>query len=144
MSLPNSLGLGFHHFGLGVRRAKDAMAYLAALGYRIGDEMYDPNQNVHLRMCDHPSQPGVEIISPGKGPGPLDGILKAHEAGLVYHLCYTTASAAAALEKLEEAGLRVTEVSPQKPAPLFGGQPVSFHWVVGVGVIELLETAPAS
>jgi hypothetical protein len=30
-------------------------------------------------------------------------------------------------------------LSPATPAPLFGGRPVSFYNVVGMGLIEILE-----
>jgi hypothetical protein len=131
--------LAFHHLGLAVRRPREAEALLTALGYRMGEAVLDPGQNVHLKMCLHETEPDVEIIWPGDTPGPLDGMMQRHSSGIIYHICYVTDNLAAALAGLEKAGLRVVCVSPQKPAPLFGGRPVSFYNVVGIGLIEILE-----
>jgi hypothetical protein len=35
--------------------------------------------------------------------------------------------------------LRPLCISPVTPAPLFGGRPVSFYNVVGLGLVEILE-----
>lgn len=135
---PNS-HLVFHHFGLAVKRPDESRAYLTALGYRIGETVFDPGQNVQLAMCEHPTEPAVEIIWPGETKGPVLGMTERHPAGVIYHVCYTTDDLGAALAGLEKAGLRVICVSPPKPAPLFGGRKVSFYNVVGMGLIEILE-----
>ena len=135
----NSLGLVFHHFGLAVRKPEPSIAWLTALGYRIGETVFDPVQNVHLILCPHDEQPAVEIIYPGPGPGPVDGLVQRHASGIIYHTCYETTDLPATLAHLETAGLRIVCVSPPKPALLFGGRPVSFYNVVGLGLIEILE-----
>ena len=66
---PNKLGLTFHHLGLAVKRPEQAETFLSALGYTIGSFVYDPEQNVHLNLCERPGVPTVEIIFPGKVPG---------------------------------------------------------------------------
>jgi hypothetical protein len=81
----------------------------------------------------------VEIIWPGDTTGPVDKLLQRHTAGIVYHLCYETEDLTAALAGLETAGLRALCVSPATPAPLFGGRPISFYNVVGMGLVEILE-----
>jgi len=40
---------------------------------------------------------------------------------------------------LELAGLHPKCISNPTPAPLFGGRPVSFYNVVGIGLVEILE-----
>jgi Glyoxalase/Bleomycin resistance protein/Dioxygenase superfamily len=137
-STPNS-HLVFHHFGLAVRRPDESRTFLLNLGYRIGETVFDPNQNVQLAMCEHPTEPAVEIIWPGETKGPILSLTQRHTSGIIYHVCYTTDNLAAALAGLERAGLNVICVSPPKPAPLFGGRPVSFYNVVGMGLIEILE-----
>ena len=60
----SGLHLGFHHLGLAVRRPQEAVAFLSAMGYRTGESVLDPVQNVHLMMCAHETEPEVEIIWP--------------------------------------------------------------------------------
>jgi len=131
--------LVFHHLGLAVRRPAEATSFLSNLGYQIGETVFDPNQNVNLKMCPHPFEPAVEIIWPGDTPGPLESLLQRHPPGLIYHVCYETDNLEQALAALKQAGLKALCVSPPKPAPLFGDRPVSFYNIVGIGLIEILE-----
>jgi len=135
----SSLHLVFHHLGLAVRQPQEAEIFLSAMGYRMGEAVLDPGQNVHLKMCAHDTEPDVEIIWPSDTRGPIDGLMQRHPAGIVYHVCYVSDDLAAALVALEKAGLRAVCVSPPKPAPLFGGRNVSFYNVIGIGLIEILE-----
>lgn len=131
--------LKFHHLGLAVRRPDEARVFVSALGYRMGDTVFDPKQNVHLQLCAHETQPAVEIIWPSATKGPIEKLTERHAAGIIYHVCYETDNLAAALADLAGAGLRVVCISPPTPAPLFGGRPVSFYNVVGIGLIEILQ-----
>ena len=135
----NDAHLEFHHFGLAVKRPDEARKFVAALGYRPGDSVFDPAQNVHLQLCTHANHPAVEIIWPGDTSGPIDKLAQRHSSGIIYHLCYETDSLQAALAEMEENGLRPLCISPPTPAPLFGGRPVSFYNVVGMGLVEILE-----
>jgi len=72
--------------------------------------------------------------------GPVDKFVQRHPSGIIYHLCYETDNLSAALAGLEAAGLRPMCISPATPAPLFGGRPVSFYNVVGMGLVEILES----
>jgi hypothetical protein len=134
----NSL-LKFHHFGLAVRHPGAARIFLTSLGYRIGETVFDPEQNVHLALCWHNEDPAVEIIWPGTGPGPIDALTQLHSSGIVYHVCYETSNLAGVLSDFKAAALRVVRISSPKPAKLFGGRKVSFYNIVGIGLIELLE-----
>lgn len=131
--------LEFHHFGLAVRRPDEARIFISLLGYQIGDFVFDPAQNVHLQLCTHETHPAVEIIWPGGAGGPVDKLAQRHASGIVYHLCYETDNLDAALARFTEAQLRVVCISPPTPALLFGGRPVSFYNVVGIGLIEILQ-----
>jgi methylmalonyl-CoA/ethylmalonyl-CoA epimerase len=136
----NKYGLSFHHLGLAVAKPEPARVILQGLGYRTGKVVFDPLQDVNLQMCEHQVMPVVEIIFPGKEPGPLNALLTRSREGLVYHVGYRTADLAASLTALEaESGLRVICVSPPKPAVLFNGEPVSFYVIAGMGMIELIE-----
>jgi hypothetical protein len=131
--------LTFHHFGLAVKRPDEARKFVAALGYQAGDSVFDPAQNVHLQLCTHPNHPAVEIIWPGDTGGPVDKLAQRHGSGIIYHLCYETDNLQAAIQSLTENGLRPLCISPPTPAPLFGGRPVSFYNVLGIGLVEILE-----
>lgn len=136
----NVFGLAFHHLGLAVRRPRDAIQFLGGLGYRIGEPVFDPAQNVNLIMCSHDGvMPDVEIIFPATGKSPVDVLVAGRPEGIVYHLCYTTADLAATLAALDEAGLRAICKSPPTPATLFGGCRVSFYDIVGMGLCEIVE-----
>jgi hypothetical protein len=132
------LGLNFHHFGLAVHTPNEAFVYLAALGYRKGAQEYDNLQRVHVAMRHHPEMPDVEVIWPGEGPSPIDRLIKGRDS-LIYHLYYWTRDASASLAAIEAAGLQQHTVSEPCPAVLFGGLPVSFHLIGGVGMIELIH-----
>jgi methylmalonyl-CoA/ethylmalonyl-CoA epimerase len=92
-----------------------------------------------LQFCTHTAHPAVEIIWPGDTTGPVDKLVQRHTSGIIYHLCYETDDLRAALAGLEADALRPICISAPTPAPLFGGRPVSFYNVVGMGLIEILE-----
>jgi methylmalonyl-CoA/ethylmalonyl-CoA epimerase len=131
-------GFRFHHFGLATRSDETAVEFLTALGYACGPSVYDSEQNVRLRMCDKVGDPSIEIITPGEGDGPLTSILKRYHQ-LFYHSCYEVDDRATALAEIERAGFRCMETSAPRPAILFGGRLVSFHTIIGYGLIELLS-----
>ncbi|HYD19239.1 MAG TPA: VOC family protein [Patescibacteria group bacterium] len=132
-------GLTFHHLGLAVKDDAAALTMLEALGYTPQERIYDPAQNVHLRLCLSATQPTVEIVQPGpEGKSPVDGIIAKYNE-LIYHNCYETPDLAATLAQLGELGLRALPLGERKPAILFGGRHVSFYRIMGFGIIELLE-----
>lgn len=113
---------------------------LRLLGYELSELVHDPVLSVNLRLCIHSSFPAVEIVMPGSERGPLDGVLRRHEQ-LLYHTCYEVADREAVLMELNVVGLRVVPVLPPTPAVLFDGRLVSFHTILGFGLIELLDRA---
>ena len=136
----NGYGLVFHHLGLAVKDPETATTFLRDLGYRIGDAVYDPQQNVNLSLCTADDFPDVEIIWPGDGKGPLDGMLSKRD-GLIYHQCYATDDLDTAIAAMEAAGHRVFTLAPPRPAILFDGLKVSFYEVVDFGTIEIIDRA---
>jgi catechol 2,3-dioxygenase-like lactoylglutathione lyase family enzyme len=133
-------GLRFHHLGLAVRRPRDALRFLSGLGYAVNEWVYDPEQNVNLIFCKHTeSMPDVEIIYPGVGKSPVDGLVTQRPDGIVYHMCYVTADLAATLDWMEANGVRAICKASPTPAVLFGGRLVSFYDIVGMGLCEIIE-----
>jgi methylmalonyl-CoA/ethylmalonyl-CoA epimerase len=128
----------FHHLGLALRNDTEALVYLSHLGYTAGEKLYDPQQNVYVRLCTAPLLPAIEIVTPGEGKTPLDPILQ-RQPEAIYHTCYEVSDVAAYLENLEVGKIRAFCLSPPKPAILFGGRMVSFYRVIGFGIIELLQ-----
>ena len=131
--------LKFHHLGLAVKDDAKALLMLQALGYKIGERVYDPKQNVFVRLSSAAAHPAVEIVQPGdKGKSPVDGLVTRYEE-LIYHTCYETPDLAETLSSLEKTGLRCMPLTERIPAILFGGRHVSFYKIPGWGIIELLE-----
>jgi catechol 2,3-dioxygenase-like lactoylglutathione lyase family enzyme len=140
----NEFNLTFHHLGLAVRRPDAALAFLQGLGYRCPDPVFDPEQNVQLTLCEHPTMPSVEIICPGRGSSPIDGFLARRDNGLIYHACYLSPDLERSLAQLDAAGIAAVCVAPPKPAILFGGLEVSFYDLVGFGLVEIIESPDAA
>jgi methylmalonyl-CoA/ethylmalonyl-CoA epimerase len=130
--------LQFHHHGLALRDDAMAVSFLEAVGYSSGERIYDPLQDVELRLCTHDTAPAVEFVMPGRNKGPLTEMLARYDQ-LIYHTCYEVEDRSNAVERLQDLGLRVVDVLRPTPAILFGGRLVSFHIVIGYGVIELLD-----
>jgi hypothetical protein len=140
----NPSGLRFHHLGLAVRRPRDAARFLAGLGYDMDEPVFDPEQNVNLILCRHRgAMPTVEIIYPAEGKSPIDALVNARPDGIVYHMCYLTDDLSATLAWMEQNGVRAICKVPPTPAVLFGGCPVSFYDIVGMGLCEIIETKPS-
>lgn len=136
-------GLSFHHFGLALRSEDAARTFVTGLGYSIGEVISDPLQGVRVGLCRHPAMPTIELVLPEpEKSGPLDAILKKQESS-IYHSCFTTRDASASLNAIESDGLQQMEVSAPKPAVLFKGKPVSFHYISGFGLIELIHLGPS-
>ena len=134
----NQFGLTFHHMGLALKKEGEALKFLRCLGYDEGTHLYDPEQKVNLRLCTANNMPSIELVTAGNEPSPLDNILKKYSE-LIYHTCYETKDLDASLKAIEDADLRILPVSSRKPAILFGGRHVSFHTIIGFGLIEILE-----
>jgi methylmalonyl-CoA/ethylmalonyl-CoA epimerase len=133
----NIFNLRFHHFGLAVKKTEKAISFLGNLGYSMGEKIYDELQNVNLIMCSHKDMPDVEIIYPAKYPGPLEKILR-DSPEIIYHLCYVCDRLEYSLAQIRKLH-RVIEVSHPKPAILFDGKNVSFYYIQGFGIIEIIE-----
>jgi glyoxalase/bleomycin resistance protein/dioxygenase superfamily protein len=135
-------GLTFHHFAIALRSLDEASRFLGGLGYTIGRPVFDPEQGVSVAMCFGPDLPALELVLGDGGAGPVHNLLKRQES-VIYHACYFSAAVERSLEAIAEDGLTVKTLSPAKPAVLFCGAPVSFHYVSGFGLIEIIHSAEA-
>ena len=136
----NKHGLSFHHFGLAVRQVDLALNFLTGLGYQIGEPVRDDLQNVNLIFCTSQTMPAVEIIWPTGTAGPVSEILKFSDE-MIYHSCYESSNLQKTLAAIRKEHNSIVCISPPQPAPLFGGRKVSFYYIRGFGLVEILETA---
>ncbi len=127
----------FHHFGLAVHEFGPALGFFKNLGYSATKPVTDPLQHVELIMCRSDQQPDVELIRPLNTSSPVSSFLKKNQE-MIYHPCYQVNNIEEALQT-QFHGMRVLNVSPPKPATLFGNCPVAFYFVKGIGLVELLE-----
>ena len=111
---------------------------LEGLGYRCGEEIHDPLQEVRLVWCEHDRMPAVELVAPTDNPGPVDNILE-HSSESIYHFCYEASNIEASVDAIKADGIRVLPVAPPKPAVLFGNRRVGFYQLRGFGLIEIVE-----
>lgn len=141
--------LRFHHLGLAVRTPDHALHFLRGLGYIPGPPVFDPLQQVNLIFCPRTetgssanAQPAVELIYAEPGvASPIDRIFAKGDE-LIYHVCYESPNPTESVSAMTRDGNRVVCVSPAKPAVLFDQREVSFWYVRGFGVIEILATEP--
>ncbi len=131
-------GLEFDHLGLATRYPDRAAAFLAGLGYRREETVWDPIQRTNLALCHRPGMPCIELISPVGDPGPLNGALSSGD-GMVYHVCYRTDDAEASIDAIKRSGNRIVQIAAPQPAVLFGHRSVSFHMIKGFGLIEIIH-----
>lgn len=134
----NECGLRFHHLGLAVREPESAIRTLEWLGYHVSESVFDPGQRVHLRLCESPSMPAIEIVCPAGDDSPAARFVRDQDH-LVYHFCFSASSIDDAVEKIRSSGGKVVLLSDKKPAPLFGNRLVAFYYLDGMGIVELLE-----
>ncbi len=135
----DALGIRFHHVGLLTDSPLSAAKALQLLGYRLAEPVYDPLQDVELRMAEGANEfASIEVITPVTRDGALAKLVT-RRGDYGYHSCFTVKDIPATLAALAGLGLRVVTVSPAKPAVLFGGKQVSFHSVEGIGLVEFIE-----
>ncbi len=130
--------LTFHHIGVAVKDFKKSLDFYTLLGYKptTQKEIRDELQMVDLYLLTHHSQPTVELVKPYCDESPVNNYLK-HNDNQMYHYCYEVDSFEEVEKELKKS-FRVFNVSKPKPAILFDNRLVSFYYVVGVGLIELL------
>ena len=126
----------FHHYGLAVKEFKNAVIFYENIGYIITKEIYDKFQKVNLIYCTKNKYPSIELIKPASKISPVTNFLKLSNE-MIYHTCYEI-SKEADIDKLFK-NSRAICVSEPKPAILFNNQLVSFYYVQGVGIIEILH-----
>ena len=127
----------FHHFGLALRDFEVALRFYRNLNYDISKPIVDKIQNVELIMCTSKTSPSVELIKPVNKKSPINNYLSKNNE-IIYHTCYEIKNYEEGIEKLFSKN-RAICISKPKPAILFGYRFVSFYYIKGVGIIEILQ-----
>jgi len=119
-----------------------AAKHLEALGYVVGEFIFDPEQGVTLAMCKSQyGSPQIEIITPDKSNQSLYRLLQ-RKGDYIYHLCFEIQSLENVIDTLKEYfGDGIVQIVKPKPALLFNNARVAFYAVAGIGIIELVESA---
>ena len=128
----------FNHLGLAVKDFTKAVNLYTSLGYKISDKVFDIHQNVELIMCEHHTQPNIELIKPAKDNKAILKILEKNNE-IIYHTCYSTNSIKQAVSRLKK-DFKLICLSEEKEAILFDNKKVSFYYIDGVGIFEFLES----
>ena len=137
MSINNDKSiLSFHHYGLAVKDFQKSLSFYKQLGYNCDAPVIDPLQNVELIFCTSRNHPSVELIRPLNDKSPAHGFLKIYNE-MIYHTCYEVNDT----ENINDIFPNHRAILTSKPTPaiLFDSRMVSFYYIEGVGLIELLE-----
>ncbi|PCJ57051.1 MAG: hypothetical protein COA79_17120 [Planctomycetota bacterium] len=128
----------FDHLGLAVKHPKKAQDFLSLLGYHFTEPTFDELQKVSIIMATNKYQPDIEIIFSDDENSPIKNILKSNDQ-LIYHLCYKAEEPQLFIKNLKLNKVKVTCISSPKKAIVFQNKKVSFYFVDGFGVIEIIH-----
>lgn len=129
--------VAFHHLGIATKHQDKTFAFLAALGYERKVCGWEERQRVNIAIFEHHSMPAVEVIWGADDDSPVKNIVGKNDSSL-YHLCYMVQDYGEALAFFANLG-RVMTVCEPVPSMLMDAHNVSFHYVQGVGLIEILS-----
>ncbi len=128
--------VAFHHFGVACRDIdKTADAY-SVLGYKKGDVIFDPLQNINICFLNHIAMPLVELLSPADEHSPVVQILEKNGV-TPYHTCYIVENLDQAVKEFKR--MRYVIVSKPKEACAIENRRVAFLYNADMGLIELVE-----
>jgi catechol 2,3-dioxygenase-like lactoylglutathione lyase family enzyme len=136
-----TLGLKFHHVGVGVLDMQGAIRTYEALGHRLLRSVDDPGINIRVAFLANPSAgPWIELLAPLNPHGPLESLIKRKLLPSPYHTGYGVDHLDLAGERLREEGF--IQLGAAREAVAFDGARVAFHYHDIVGLIELIERPP--
>lgn len=122
----------FDHVGVAVRSIHD----VAGSGVTV---TADPIQRVRVAFVDMGGL-RMELIEPFGVPSPIDASLRSGRT--LVHLCFRVPDLEAALARARRAGLH--QIARPVPAAAFAGRPIAWMFCRRLGLIELVEEAPAA
>lgn len=126
----------FHHFGIACKDIDKTSECYRAIGYEVGDVVFDSLQNVNICFLTHPTMPLVELLSPVDKNSPVVQILD--KVGVTpYHTCYEVNDLDGAIKTFRKQ--RYVVVAKPKEACAIENRRVSFLYNPDMGLIELVE-----
>jgi FkbH-like protein len=128
----------FDHVAVAVWDMGTMKRHYEILGYRCGETIHDPLQNVYLAMCQTERYNAIELISPVDHESPVYRLLR-QNGNTPYHLCYRVPNWMDFLAQLDHAGIVYQIVRETQPAVLFNSLKVTFILVDEVGLFEFIE-----
>lgn len=131
-----------HHVAIVVPSIADARAtYEAALGLSAGEPEYVADQKVNVLVC-HAGAQRIELVEPAAPDSPVSSFLAKRGGGL-HHLAWRVDDVAAAIARLEAAGLQMIDRAPRPGAH---GTRIAFVHPRSTGGVltELVELPPGS
>lgn len=104
-----------HHVAIVVPSIATARAtYVELLGLAAGEPEHVADQKVNVLVC-HAGAQRIELVEPASPDSPVAGFLAKRGGGL-HHLAYRVDDVAAAIARLEAAGVRMIDRAPRPGA----------------------------
>lgn len=128
-------GMKFHHIGIACENIDETASHYRLLGYKQGDIVIDPLQNIKISFLSHPVLPLLELLEPIDENSPVVDILKKNGT-TPYHICYSVANLEECITSLRKESFLI--VSKPKVANAIEGNRVAFLYNKAVGLIELV------
>lgn len=130
-----------HHYGLAVGDIEKAARSLSALGYEVGEKVFDPVQGVNPAFARNESSASIELVCDVADDGPTGRIVRESGPGL-YHVCYEVDDIEVTIDRLRDAGFLLRHKT--KPAIAFNGRKIAWLYNRQIGLVELLESSENS
>lgn len=127
----------FHHIGIATKAPEAAFSMLEAMGYACRIQGWESNQKVNIALYEHPLMPRMEIIWNFSESSPIVRFIDKRDATF-YHICYMTECYEKTLEYFHSVG-RVLQISTLISSTLFENTSVAFHFIQGIGLVEILH-----
>ena len=126
----------FHHFGLAVKKFKQATKFYRDLNYKIGNKIIDNKQSVEIILCTSSKKPTIELIRPIGKNNPVKNYLEKFNE-IFYHSCYEVKDFTSIKKFLKKHNAKC--VSPPTAAKAYDNRRVTFYYIKDVGLVEFLE-----
>ncbi len=128
--------LSFHHIGIATKHPEESFRFFLGGGYSIQAKGREEVQDVNIAFLTHNILPSIEVIWDFSEKSPIANFLKSQDTNF-YHICFSTYNYEKVMKYFEE-NSRAILVSPLKRISLIEDASVSFHYIKGIGLVEVL------
>ncbi len=124
------------HIGYAVRDIMTTAKFYIENGWTISKIYKEEVQNTQIAFLNKAGMMTIELVSPLKGPSPIDNLLKSN--GVVpYHICYRVDNIMQAMEDLFEEGFK--PLFMPVPSVAMNNREICYLYHLDVGTIELVS-----